>query len=121
MKYLIAVMLLLVAIPLHAADIKMSWSYSDEDQELITNFLIYRDNITDEAIILKPAPDVRSVIWDEQDMENDHVYFIAAENADDNLRSNASAFAWYRAPKQTTPITPNTFIIEIPPITVKVQ
>lgn len=98
-----------------ASEINFSWEYSSENQTKITNFLIYKDNTTEDSIILQPAADLRAIKWIEEDVEKDHAYFIAAENKDKKTRSVPSVFAWYRVKRNPDPLpTPQNLTIVLP-------
>lgn len=118
------VIIVMLAFPFRSSaqtPITFKWAYSAEDEAKITNYKIFRDGIGNDYLILSPSKELREIGYLETEDTVEHVYFISAENKEENLESVGSVFAWFRPEKQPVPNTPKQLTIEIPPITVIVE
>jgi hypothetical protein len=88
--------LLLFAIPSFAAELKFAWEYTPEEQANVEGFKLYRDGVTEEAVI--PA-DARTVTIPRQTDKQSHSYHLTAFNAEEESGPSGTAIDVYSTKK----------------------
>lgn len=79
-----------------AADLKFAWEYTAEEQANIEGFKLYRDGVTEEAVI--PA-NARTVTIPRQTDKQSHSYHLTAFNAEEESGPSGTAIDVYSTKK----------------------